>query len=200
MNDSDDIVKEFLVESYENLDRLDRELITLEKNPNDREILGSVFRTIHTIKGTSGFLAFDKLGAVAHVGESLLGRLRDGQLVLNPEITTALLATVDAVRQILASIEATGAEGERDDSALISRLTRLQRVSEAAEVRGESGVAAERKAAAAAPEELGGPKPDSPKIGGPKIGGPKLGKSKMSSPKVGGPKLDSSNIDSPTIN
>ena len=184
MNDSDDIVKEFLVESYENLDRLDRELITLEKNPNDREILGSVFRTIHTIKGTSGFLAFDKLGAVAHVGESLLGRLRDGQLVLNPEITTALLATVDAVRQILASIEATGAEGERDDSALISQLTRLQRVSEAAEVRGESGVAAERKAAA--PEELGGPKPDSPKLGG-----PKLGKSKMSSPKVGGPKLDS---------
>ncbi len=189
MNDSDDIVKEFLVESYENLDRLDRELITLEKNPNDREILGSVFRTIHTIKGTSGFLAFDKLGAVAHVGESLLGRLRDGQLVLNPEITTALLATVDAVRQILASIEATGAEGERDDSALISRLTRLQRVSEAAEVRGESGVAAERKAAA--PEELGGPKPDSPKIGG-----PKLGKSKMSSPKVGGPKLDSPKLDS----
>jgi two-component system chemotaxis sensor kinase CheA len=79
MNDSEDIVKEFLVESYENLDRLDRDLITLEKNPNDRDIMGSIFRTIHTIKGTSGFLAFDKLGAVAHVGESLLGRLRDGQ-------------------------------------------------------------------------------------------------------------------------
>jgi two-component system chemotaxis sensor kinase CheA len=61
MNDSDDIVKEFLVESYENLDRLDRDLITLEKNPNDREVLGSTFRTIHTIKGTSGFLAFDQL-------------------------------------------------------------------------------------------------------------------------------------------
>src|SRR5208337_1925382 len=99
MDDSDDIVKEFLVESYENLDRLDRDLITLEKNPNDREVLGSVFRTIHTIKGTSGFLAFDKLGAVAHVGESLLGQLRDGQLVLDPEITTGLLAMVDAVRR-----------------------------------------------------------------------------------------------------
>ena len=70
MDDSDDIVKEFLVESYENLDRLDRDLITLEKNPSDREVLASVFRTIHTIKGTSGFLAFDKLGAVAHAGES----------------------------------------------------------------------------------------------------------------------------------
>jgi two-component system, chemotaxis family, sensor kinase CheA len=131
MNDSDDIVKEFLVESYENLDRLDRDLITLEKNPNDREVLGSIFRTIHTIKGTSGFLAFDKLGAVAHAGESLLGRLREGELRLNPEITTALLATVDAVRQMLASIEAAGVEGERDDSTLISRLTRLQQAPEA---------------------------------------------------------------------
>ena len=68
MNDSDDIVKEFLVESYRNLDRLDRDLITLEKNPNDREVLASIFRTIHTIKGTSGFLALNKLGAVTDVG------------------------------------------------------------------------------------------------------------------------------------
>jgi two-component system chemotaxis sensor kinase CheA len=126
MNDSDDIVKEFLVESYENLDRLDRDLITLEKNPTDRDVLGSIFRTIHTIKGTSGFLNLDKLGAVAHAGESLLGRLRDGELRLDPEITTALLATVDAVRQMLSNIEVTGVEGERDDSDLIARLTRLQ--------------------------------------------------------------------------
>ena len=130
MNDSDDIVKEFLVESCENLDRLDRELITLEKNPNDREILASIFRTIHTIKGTSGFLAFNQLGAVTHVGESLLGRLRDGQLELDREITSALLALVDAVRQMLASIEATGGEGERDDRGLISRLTGLQQAPE----------------------------------------------------------------------
>ena len=131
MNDSDEIVKEFLVESYENLDRLDRDLVTLEKNPNDRDILASVFRTIHTIKGTSGFLEFNKLGAVAHVGESLLGRLRDGQLTLDGEITTGLLAMVDAVRQMLASIDASGLEGDRDDSELISRLTRLQALPEA---------------------------------------------------------------------
>ena len=132
MNDADDIVKEFLVESYENLDRLDRDLITLEKNPKDSDILASIFRTIHTIKGTSGFLGFGKLGAVAHIGESLLGRLRDGTLVLDGEITTALLAMVDAIRQMLASIEAQGSEGERDDSALISTLTRLQHDPEAA--------------------------------------------------------------------
>ena len=125
MDDADDIVKEFLVESYENLDRLDRELVKLENSPDDREVLASIFRTIHTIKGTSGFLAFDKLGALAHAGESLLGRLRDGELRVNPEITTALLATVDAVRQMLGSVERTGAEGERDDSELIARLTRL---------------------------------------------------------------------------
>jgi two-component system chemotaxis sensor kinase CheA len=125
MSDSD-IVREFLVESYENLDRLDRELVGLEKDPSDTNALASVFRTIHTIKGTCGFLAFNKLEAVAHVGENLLTRLRDRQLVLNPEITTALLGMVDAVRQMLSSIEAGGQEGERDDTALITTLTRLQ--------------------------------------------------------------------------
>jgi two-component system chemotaxis sensor kinase CheA len=120
-----DIVKDFLVESYENLDRLDRELVGLEKNPDDRDALASVFRTIHTIKGTCGFLGFSKLEAVAHVGENVLTRLRDRQLVLNPEITTALLSLVDAVRQMLSQIEASGQEGERDDSVLIASLARL---------------------------------------------------------------------------
>src|SRR5437660_3009040 len=127
MSDSDsDIVKDFLVESYENLDRLDRELVGLEKNPDDRDALAGVFRTIHTIKGTCGFLGFDKLEAVAHAGENLLTRLRDRQLTLTPEITTALLSMVDAVRQMLAEIEKAGQEGERDDSVLIATLTRLQ--------------------------------------------------------------------------
>jgi two-component system chemotaxis sensor kinase CheA len=107
MSDSD-IVQEFLVESYENLDRLDRELVGLEKHPHDREALASVFRTIHTIKGACGFLGFNKLEKVAHVGESLLTRLRDGQLTLDPKLTTALLAMVDAVRQMLQEIQSTG--------------------------------------------------------------------------------------------
>ena len=126
MDDCDDIVKEFLVESHENLDRLDRDLVELEKNPSEREILASVFRTIHTIKGTSGFLGFGKLEAVTHAGENVLARLRDGELTLNPEITTVLLALVDAVRQMLANIESAGKEGARDDQELIARLTRLQ--------------------------------------------------------------------------
>jgi two-component system, chemotaxis family, sensor kinase CheA len=122
---SDDIVREFLVESSENLDLLDRELINLEKDPGNRGTLASIFRTIHTIKGTCGFLGFTKLESVAHVGENLLSKLRDGELALNPEMTTALLAMVDAIRQMLASVEAIGNEGERNDQELIQTLTRL---------------------------------------------------------------------------
>jgi two-component system chemotaxis sensor kinase CheA len=123
---SDDIVREFLDESNENLDLLDRELVQLEKDPRNRATLASVFRTIHTIKGTCGFLGFTKLESVAHVGENLLSRLRDGELALNPEITTALLQLVDAVRQMLQSVEVHGNEGERNDQDLIKTLTRLQ--------------------------------------------------------------------------
>ena len=125
MSDDDAITKEFLIESYENLDRLDQDLVVLEKEPGSHETLASIFRTIHTIKGTSGFLAFNRLEALTHAGESLLARLRDGMLALTPEITSALLAMVDAVRQMLKSIEETGKEGERQDRELISRLTIL---------------------------------------------------------------------------
>ena len=125
MSDSD-IVKDFLVESYENLDRLDRDLVGLEKNPHDRDALAAVFRTIHTIKGTCGFLGFNKLEKVAHVGENLLTRLRDGQLTLSPELTTALLGMVDAVRQMLKEIQSTGQDGAIDYPELRENLTRLQ--------------------------------------------------------------------------
>jgi two-component system chemotaxis sensor kinase CheA len=120
-----EIVREFLVESYENLDRLDHDLVSLEGAPSDKEILAGIFRTIHTIKGTAGFLSFSKLEKLTHVGENLLARLRDGELQLNPEITTSLLAMVDAVRAMLASVENVGNEGERDDQELIVNMTRL---------------------------------------------------------------------------
>ena len=116
----DEIVKEFLVENYENLDRLDSDLVNLEKDPHSKETLGSIFRTIHTLKGTSGFLGFGKLEAVAHVGENLLSKMRDGILTINPEIASALLATVDAVRSMLSQIEATGDPGNQDYSLLPS--------------------------------------------------------------------------------
>ena len=121
-----EIVKDFLIESYENLDRLDRDLVGLEKNPKDPEAMAGVFRTIHTIKGTCGFLGFGKLEKVAHVGENLLTLLREGQLTLNPERTAALLGMVDAIRQMLKEIESTGQDGDIDYPELRERLTRLQ--------------------------------------------------------------------------
>jgi two-component system chemotaxis sensor kinase CheA len=141
---SDDIVREFLVESNENLDLLDRELVFLEKEPQSREKLASVFRSIHTLKGTCGFLGFTKLESVAHVSENLLSKLRDGEMQLTPEITTALLQMVDTIRQMLESIEHHGREGERDDSKLIERLTALQR-------KGKGGSAKVEEKAAAPP-------------------------------------------------
>src|SRR4051812_49483771 len=118
----DDIVEEFLVESHENLDQLDSDLVALEKEPNSRERLSSIFRTIHTIKGTSGFLAFNRLEEVTHVGENMLSRLRDGELALTPTRTSVLLRMVDTVRSLLTSIEATGGEGPVDVSAVVAAL------------------------------------------------------------------------------
>jgi two-component system chemotaxis sensor kinase CheA len=122
----DEIVKDFLAESNENLDRLDRELVGLEKNPNDSAALASVFRTIHTVKGTCGFLGFNKLEKIAHAGENLLTLLRDGRLKLTPEITTALLSMVDAIRAMLTAVQTTGQDGDSDHPELLERLRRLQ--------------------------------------------------------------------------
>jgi two-component system chemotaxis sensor kinase CheA len=126
MTGTDDILKEFLIESYENLDRLDRELLLLESPGDHGNTLSSIFRSIHTIKGTSGFFGLGKLEAVAHVGENLLSKLRDGKLSVTPEIISGLLALVDAVRGILGRVEATGAEGEPTFGPLIETLTRLK--------------------------------------------------------------------------
>src|SRR5262249_43824333 len=91
VSDQSDIMHEFLVESHENLDQLDRDLVALEQDPRSRETLGSIFRTIHTIKGTCGFLGFGKLESVAHAGENLLSKMRDGEIELSSDITSGLL-------------------------------------------------------------------------------------------------------------
>jgi two-component system, chemotaxis family, sensor kinase CheA len=122
----DDLIKEFLVESIENLDRLDSELVKLETDPSSQELLSSIFRTIHTIKGSCGFLGFSKLEKVAHVGESLLSRLRDGKLSLTPEFTSGLLAMVDAIRVMLGEIQATEQDGNETYPDLIETLNQLQ--------------------------------------------------------------------------
>jgi two-component system, chemotaxis family, sensor kinase CheA len=121
-----EIVKEFLTESYENLDRLDRNLVELGKHPGDSEILADIFRTIHTIKGTSGFLAFARLEALAHAGETLLAHLQNDQLSLNPESSAGLLDMIDAIRHMLKTIGTSGTDGNNDYKELIGRLEILR--------------------------------------------------------------------------
>ncbi len=117
-----DVIREFLVESDENLSRLDQELVELEKHPKDAALLASVFRTIHTIKGTCGFFAFSTLERVTHQAESLLSQIRDGKRELTPSLVSLILETVDAIRRVLASIDATGKEGPDQFEDLASRL------------------------------------------------------------------------------
>lgn len=160
------MVGEFLVESYENLDQLDRDLVILEQDPSSRDTLASIFRTIHTIKGTCGWFGYEKLESVTHVGENLLSRLRDGKLGLNPDMTSALLKLVDGVREMLNHIENERTEGNGDYSELIATLTRLQEGDTAApapkkvgDILVESaGVAAEEVAAAAKQQTEGDPR------------------------------------------
>ncbi len=125
MGEMDDIIKEFLIECTEGLDQLNRDFVELEKTPDSKDLLASIFRSVHTIKGTGGMLGFDKLGAVAHVGESMLSRMRDRKLSLNPRVTTALLSLVDALRKMLSSIEMTGAEGDGDYSDIVAAVNSI---------------------------------------------------------------------------
>lgn len=125
MDGMDEIVHEFLVESYENLDQLDQDLVALEGAPTSRELLSSIFRTVHTIKGTSGFLGYANLEKVSHTGESLLAELRDGARRMDQATTDVLLALVDTLRAILASIEA-GRGDDHDVEPTIARIVAVQ--------------------------------------------------------------------------
>ena len=105
---------------------MERCLTELEERPDDRELLADIFRAVHTIKGTTGFLGFSRLESLAHTGENLLGVLRDGKLLANADVISGLLALLDILREILHSIESTGHEGNGDDATTIHRLKALQ--------------------------------------------------------------------------
>ena len=121
-----EIVTEFLAESFENLARFEGEMIELEQRPNDPGLLASIFRTIHTIKGTCGFLAFTRLQDLAHVTEDLLGEVRDGKRSFDKDLTSLILESVDGIKRMLDAIEATGTEGAVFEVDLIARLERTR--------------------------------------------------------------------------
>ncbi len=118
----DDLISEFIEETTESLTILDSELVIFEKNPHDETILGNIFRLVHTIKGTCGFLGLPRLEAVAHAGENILGKMRDKTLDVSPEAISLVLESLDRIKELVEHLAENGAEQEGDDSELIARL------------------------------------------------------------------------------
>ena len=118
----DDLIPEFLAETNESLAELDLDIVKLEQDPNNKDLLGKIFRLVHTIKGTCGFLGLPRLETVAHRSENVLGRIRDGNLEVTPAAISLILESFDRIKLIVAGLEQNGTEPEGDDSALISKL------------------------------------------------------------------------------
>jgi two-component system chemotaxis sensor kinase CheA len=146
INGMEDIIRDFLIESAEGVDLLDRNLVALEREPASRELLAEIFRAVHTLKGNSGVLGYPKLESVAHAGENLLTRLREGELELSPELTNGLLAMVDALRGLLNAVEETGNEADGDYGSVVSLLRGLGESSAAAQETDEKVEAREETA------------------------------------------------------
>jgi two-component system, chemotaxis family, sensor kinase CheA len=117
----DDLLREFLTETSESLDTVDNQLVRFEQEPNNAKILDNIFRLVHTIKGTCGFLGLPRLEALAHAAETLMGKFRDGMPVTG-EAVTLILTTIDRIKDILGQLEATEAEPEGADRDLIDEL------------------------------------------------------------------------------
>jgi two-component system chemotaxis sensor kinase CheA len=118
----DDLLSDFLTETHEGLSAVDEALLRLERAPDDAPTLAEVFRQVHTIKGTCGFLGLSRLEKVAHAAETILGLYRDGSLKVTPEGITLIFAAVDAIRKIVVGLEQHGQEPDGDDSAVIEAL------------------------------------------------------------------------------
>ena len=147
-----DIIKEFLIESNENLSSLEQQMVELERRPRDPDLLAAIFRTMHTIKGTCGFLGFSTLEGVAHIAENILNQLRDGVRDLTPELVSLILEAVDATKKLLKTIEETGAEGPDLYQDLRRRLTTACQTGTAAPA-GAPATAPEPAATAAPPSD-----------------------------------------------
>lgn len=118
----DDLISEFITETTESIAMLDSEMVKLEQNPEDAAILGNIFRIMHTIKGTCGFLGLPRLESVAHASENVLGKIRDKQLQATADAVTLVLESLDNIKELIDHLSNHGQEPEGDDSDLIGRL------------------------------------------------------------------------------
>src|SRR5277367_4797292 len=139
----DDLLREFLTETSESLDTVDNQLVRFEQDPNNAKILDNIFRLVHTIKGTCGFLGLPRLEALAHAGETLMGKFRDGMPV-TADAVSLILASIDRIKEILGGLEATETEPEGSDEDLIVKLHEMVE-------RGMQAMSAPAPAVAAAP-------------------------------------------------
>ena len=121
----DELLSEFLTECFENMAVLDSELVRLERNPNDPDLIGSIFRIVHTIKGTCGFLGLPRLEAVAHASENVLGKFREGSMTVTPEAVTLILSALDRIKELLEALAAEQKEPQGNDDELIARLNAM---------------------------------------------------------------------------
>jgi two-component system, chemotaxis family, sensor kinase CheA len=121
----DALKNEFLIESFENLSSINKQLTTLEKKTNDKELINSIYRTVHTLKGSAGFLGYEKLGELTHNTENLLDMVREGQMKVTPGLVDVLLGVFDICYEILKSIDTNDSEGGRDIEPLSKKLGSL---------------------------------------------------------------------------
>ena len=151
----DDLLSEFLTETNESLAVLDLELVKLEQNPNEPGLLSNIFRIVHTIKGTCGFLGLPRLEALAHASENVLGKIRDGEQTVTPQAVSLILKSLDQIKSLLAQLEQNEAEPAGDDAELIQHLNQLaaggQAPSASAPAPAPKPAAAPAKPAAASP-------------------------------------------------
>ena len=125
MASSPEFIQEFLAETREGLERLDRELVALEADPSAVSHCDQAFRILHTVKGNAGFLDFQRVGEMAHAGEAVLQRLRSSELTLDPTIGDVLFRLLDALRELMQRIEKTSGEGDDSFAALRFELKRI---------------------------------------------------------------------------
>ena len=150
----DDLIGEFITETSESLAVLDLELVKLEQNPNDQAILGNIFRLVHTIKGTCGFLGLPRLESVAHAGENVLGKIRDGEIVVTQDAISIVLEALDRIKSLIEHLADKGGEPAGEDKDLIKRLNAF------ADSNGASGAGVPAAAAATPVEKFEEPRLD----------------------------------------
>ncbi|MDH5189204.1 MAG: Hpt domain-containing protein, partial [Rhodospirillaceae bacterium] len=143
----DDLLSEFITETTESIEAVDMQLVEFEKDPSNQEILGNIFRLVHTVKGTCGFLGLPRLESVAHAGENVLDKFRGGDLDVNAHAVSLVLKCIDKIRSLVEELAETGLEPEGDDKDLIADLNAL--------ASGESAPAAAAPDAEEAPASSG---------------------------------------------